>query len=174
MTKAVKKLMWLVEGIVTSMFAISVLIIIAHVFWRYVLIDPITWSNQIVRALFCWMTYLGIPCLFNRNVMMSFDLIQDMLPERQHDLLKIFFRILGILFCVAWLYFSMKLCLAKTSVGKFFPGLIPFIGQIPKNALYGAQPVCCVLMIIVFVSQIFELIKDYISAGKVEKKEAAE
>ena len=27
-----------------------------------------------------------------------FDLIQDMLPERQHDLLKIFFRILGIPF----------------------------------------------------------------------------
>ena len=171
MTKAVNKLMWLIECIVTIMFAFCVVLVVCQVFWRYVLVDPITWSNQVVRALFCWMTYLGIPCLFHRNVMMSFDLVQDMLPERQHDLLKIFFRILGILFCIAWLYFSWKLCTAKTSVGKFFPGLIPIVGQIPKNALYGVQPVCCVLMIVVFVSQIIELVKDYIAAGKAAKKE---
>ncbi len=174
MTKAVKKLMWLIEGLVTVMFAICVLLVVAQVFWRYVLVDPITWSNQVVRALFCWMTYLGIPCLFSRNVMMSFDLVQDMLPERQHDLLKIVFRILGIGFCAMWFWFSMELCMAKTSVGKFFPGLIPIIHQIPKNALYGAQPVCCVLTTIVFISQIIELVKDYIAVGKAEKKEVAE
>lgn len=174
MTKAVNKLMWLIECIVTIMFAFCVVLVVAQVFWRYVLVDPITWSNQVVRALFCWMTYLGIPCLFHRNVMMSFDLVQDMLPERQHDLLKIVFRILGILFCIAWFYFSMELCMAKTSVGKFFPGLIPIIHQIPKNALYGAQPVCCVLTIIVFLNQIVALVKDYVAAGKAEKKEAVE
>lgn len=172
MTKAVKMLMQFVEIIVTVMFAISVVLVIAQVFWRYVLNDPITWTNQIVRALFCWMTYLGIPCLFNRNVMMSFDMIQDMLPERSHDIVKIVHRVLGIFFCVMWFYFSMKLCTANTSVGKTFPGVIPIIHQLPKNALYSAQPVCCVLTVIVMVSQCIDLAKDYIRVGK-EKKEAA-
>ena len=170
MTKAVDKLMWLIECIVTIMFAFCVILVVAQVFWRYVLVDPITWSNQVVRAFFCWMTYLGIPVLFHRNIMMSFDLIQDLLPERQHDLLKILFRILGIGFCIMWFWFSMELCMAKTSVGKFFPGLIPIIHQIPKNALYSAQPVCCVLTTIVFLKQIVELTKDYIAVGKAQKE----
>lgn len=174
MAKIVNRLMWLIEGIVTFLFAVCCLLVAAQVFWRYVLVDPITWSNQVVRALFVWMTYLGIPCLFNRNIMMSFDLLQDMLPERAHDLLKIFFRILGIGFCIMWFWFSMELCLAKTSMGKFFPGLIPVIHQIPKNALYSAQPVCCVLTTIVFIKQIIEISRDYAAAGKARRKEAGE
>jgi len=156
--KVVDKLMKIVEQIVTVLFAVSVVLVICQVFWRYVLGDPITWSSQISRALFCWMVYLGIPCLFNNNVLMSFDLIQNRLPDRAHTCLTIFFRLLGLFFCVSWFYFSYLLCVSPTTVGKFFPGALPVIQQLPKNALYVAQPVCCVLLFIVQVSQISGLI----------------
>lgn len=151
MIKATKKIMQFVELIVTVMFAVSVILVVAQVIWRYLLNDPITWTNQISRALFCWMTYLGIPILFNRNILMSFDLVQNSIKGTANIWLKIAFRVLGLFFCISWFIFSLELCVK--SVGLVFPGI-----AIPKNALYGAQIVCCVLMFVVQVSQIYELL----------------
>ena len=151
MVKAVNKLMKGVEFIVTVLFAVSVILVIAQVFWRYVLGDPITWTNQISRALFVWMTYLGIPVLFSRNILMSFDLLQEKVKGAANIFLRVGFRVIGLFFCICWFIFSWELC--SKSVGLVFPGI-----AIPKNALYGAQNVCCVLLFIVQVSQIVELL----------------
>lgn len=151
MVKAVNKLMKGVEFIVTVLFAVSVILVIAQVFWRYVLGDPITWTNQISRALFVWMTYLGIPVLFSRNILMSFDLLQEKVKGAANVFLRVGFRVIGLFFCICWFIFSWELC--SKSVGLVFPGI-----AIPKNALYGAQNVCCVLLFIVQVSQIVELL----------------
>ncbi len=151
MMKIVDKIMRVVEFIVTLMFALSVLLVMAQVFWRYVLGDPITWTNQISRALFIWMTYLGIPVLFNRNILMSFDLLQEKVKGAANIWLKIGFRVLGLFFCICWFIFSWQLCMK--SVGLVFPGI-----AIPKNALYGAQNVCCALLFIVQLGQITDLL----------------
>lgn len=151
MMKVVDKIMRVVEFVVTLMFALSVLLVMAQVFWRYVLGDPITWTNQISRALFIWMTYLGIPVLFNRNILMSFDLLQEKVKGAANIWLKIGFRVLGLFFCICWFIFSWQLCMK--SVGLVFPGI-----AIPKNALYGAQNVCCALLFIVQLGQITDLL----------------
>ena len=57
MNKAVSILMRFVEFLVTLLFAVSVLLVIAQVFWRRVLLDPIGWTEQISRALFCCSAY---------------------------------------------------------------------------------------------------------------------
>ena len=149
--KIVDKIMRVVEFVVTLMFALSVLLVMAQVFWRYVLGDPLTWTNQISRALFIWMTYLGIPVLFNRNILMSFDLLQEKVKGAANIWLKIGFRVLGLFFCICWFIFSWQLCMK--SVGLVFPGI-----AIPKNALYGAQNVCCALLFIVQLGQITDLL----------------
>lgn len=151
MMKIVDKIMRVVEFVVTLMFALSVLLVMAQVFWRYVLGDPLTWTNQISRALFIWMTYLGIPVLFNRNILMSFDLLQEKVKGAANIWLKIGFRVLGLFFCICWFIFSWQLCMK--SVGLVFPGI-----AIPKNALYGAQNVCCALLFIVQLGQITDLL----------------
>ena len=95
MNKAVSMLMRFVEFVVTLLFAISVLLVVAQVFWRRILQDPIGWTEQISRALFCWMTMLGIPVLFNRNILMSFDMVHS--DQR-------FFRCIGDCFCFRHAY----------------------------------------------------------------------
>lgn len=101
MNKAVSILMRFVEFLVTLLFAVSVLLVIAQVFWRRVLLDPIGWTEQISRALFCWMTMLGIPVLFNRNILMSFDMVQNLFKDLAHAWLRIAFRVIGISFASA-------------------------------------------------------------------------
>ena len=162
MNKAVSMLMRFVEFVVTLLFAISVLLVVAQVFWRRILQDPIGWTEQISRALFCWMTMLGIPVLFNRNILMSFDMVQNLFKDRAHIWLRIAFRVIGIFFCSCWFIFSLELC--KVSVGLVFSGV-----AIPKNALYSAQCACCVLMFIVQLDQIISLLKE-LRRGSKEKE----
>ena len=157
--------MHVVEIIVTILFLISVILVICQVFWRYVLVDPISWTSQISRALFCWMTYLGIPVLFKRNILMSFDLVQDSLNDVAHIWLRIAFRVIGLFFCVCWFVFCLEFC--KECVGQKFPGI-----PLPQNSLYGAQLVCCVLLFFIQVAQIIEFLKEIKTMKKSEKKEA--
>ena len=82
---------------------------------------------------------------------MSFDLLQEKVKGAANIWLKIGFRVLGLFFCICWFIFSWELC--SKSVGLVFPGI-----AIPKNALYGAQNVCCALLFIVQISQIVELL----------------
>lgn len=150
MIKAVKALMKFIEGLLIAMLLVSVLIVVMQIVWRYVLRTPLSWTDQTARFLFVWMTMLGIPVLFNRNILMSFDLVQDKLGDHAHDLLRIAFRVLGLFFCVCWFIFSLQLC--ETSGGNYFAGI-----RIPYNALYSAQPVCCALLFLVQITQIVEL-----------------
>lgn len=161
MVKAVKNLMKYVEALLVIMLFASVAIVVMQIIWRYILRDPLSWTDQMARFLFIWMTMLGIPVLFNRNILMSFDILQNKMNEKNHNFLKIALRVLGLFFCVSYFFFSLQLCMK--SAGNYFAGI-----KIPYNALYSAQPVCCVLLALVQSAQIVEIVGQL--RGKGEKK----
>lgn len=152
-----------VEWLLIALLLFSVVVVVMQIIWRKILGDPLSWTDQTARFLFVWMTMLGIPVLFNRNILMSFDLIQNKLGDRSHIVLRIVFRVIGLFFCICYFLFSMKLCV--NSVGNYFAGI-----EIPYNMLYSAQPVCCVLLFLVQTTQIIELARELRAPGK----EAAE
>ena len=152
MIKTVKKVMQFVEWLLILLLFVSVVIVVMQIIWRKVLRDPLSWTDQTARFLFVWMTMLGIPVLFNKNILMSFDLVQEKLKDRSRDIFRIVFRILGLFFSVAYFLFSMQLCMK--SVGNYFAGI-----RIPYNWLYSSQPVCCVLLFFVLLAQTIEILQ---------------
>lgn len=152
MIKAVKKVMTFVEWLLILLLFISVVIVVMQIIWRKILRDPLSWTDQTARFLFVWMTMLGIPVLFHRNILMSFDLLQEKLKDTSRDIFRIVFRVLGLFFSVAYFLFSMQLCLK--SIGNYFAGI-----KIPYNWLYSSQPVCCVLLFFVLLAQIIEIVQ---------------
>ncbi len=151
LVKAVNKLMKVVEFVVTALLAAAVVIVILQIFWRYVLSNPLGWTDQMARFMFMWIIMLGIPVMFNRNIMMSFDMILENIHGKPHDIIHIVIRLLGVAFCVCYFLFALKLC--QMSAGKTFPGV-----KIPYNFLYAAQPSCCVLLAIVLLKQAYEFV----------------
>jgi TRAP-type C4-dicarboxylate transport system permease small subunit len=51
----------------------------AQVIWRYVLNDPIYWSEELARYLFVWLTFLAAAMAFRDHKHMAVDLIQPFL-----------------------------------------------------------------------------------------------
>jgi TRAP-type C4-dicarboxylate transport system permease small subunit len=53
-----------------------------QVFFRYVLNMPLSWSEECVRYLFVWTTFLGAPVGIKRGGHASFDILPKKLPDK--------------------------------------------------------------------------------------------
>lgn len=148
--------------LVTLILMAIVIIVTLQVFFRYVLAMPIGWSEQICRLLFLWGIMLGIPVTFYEKSELVFDILLMKFPSKLQFVLNVCYAVLGIAFCVFYFVASMEL--VTFTGARLTPGVV-----MPYNVLYGAQPVCAVLMGLVFIERTVAILKK----GK-EKEGAAE
>ncbi len=146
MVRFVDKIMRVVEVIMIALLTAAVLVIVAQIFWRYVLRAPLGWTEQVARTGFIWLVMLGIPAMFNRNIKMSFDIILNKIPGRANTVIQFALLLVGLSFCV--FYFTAGLQLCMRTGGRMVPGM-----PIPLNLLYSAQPAGSALLFIVFLKQ---------------------
>ena len=130
----------------------TVVIVCFQVFFRYVLKSPIGWSEQICRLLFLWSIMLGIPVIFDKKVDMAFDIFFNMYPLKGKRIASILFNLIGLAFSVFYLTCGLQLCIRTGS--RMTAGV-----KMPMNFLYGAQPVCAILLALVFIVRLVEAIK---------------
>lgn len=64
----------IVGQVLTVVFGAMVVIIFAQVIFRYVLVMPLSWSEELARFLFVWATFLGASIAFydNSHIRVSF------------------------------------------------------------------------------------------------------
>ena len=154
MNKLVDKLMSCVEAILIALMGTSVLIVVMQILWRYVFQSPLGWTEQIARSEFIWIVMLGIPVMFNRGITMSFDVVLQKITGKAHKIIQIALRVIGMAFCTFYFVASIELCISAGS--RTISGV-----PLPYNALYGAQPVCAVLLFLVFIKQLIGLIRGF-------------
>jgi TRAP-type C4-dicarboxylate transport system permease small subunit len=68
-----KKLAALEDGLVMVLVAIIALILGAGVLFRYILNDPLTWSEEFVVTLFVWSVMLGVPSALRARMHIRID-----------------------------------------------------------------------------------------------------
>ena len=76
--KVVRKL---VGTLVTVMLAVLVVIVLAAVFYRYVLSDSITWSSEAARYLCVWIGFLSASLIMNERGHIGLDFIINMVSR---------------------------------------------------------------------------------------------
>lgn len=57
-------------------------LVIAAVFFRYVLNDPLTWTEETIVLLFTWMLFIGLASAFRTRVHIRIDALLIALPPR--------------------------------------------------------------------------------------------
>ncbi|WP_191059911.1 TRAP transporter small permease [Geminicoccus harenae] len=62
-------------------------LVIAAVFFRYVLSDPLIWSEEFIVIVFTWMLFVGLSSGFRARMHLRVDALLVVLPERWRSLL---------------------------------------------------------------------------------------
>lgn len=77
-----ERLTVVLEFLALACMAVMTVLIVAQVVLRYVFNDPLTWSEELARIVFIYMTFLGIGAAYGRRRHMFVDAIVILLPMK--------------------------------------------------------------------------------------------
>jgi len=120
------------------MVALSVDILLG-VFSRYVLVQTFTWYDEVARAVFVWMVFLGAAAGVRRQAHFRLHLAVDRLPARAQHGVEVF----GLLVVIGFAAVLVQQGAALVELGRFQQ--TPVMGM-PKSWIYAAMPVGGVLI----------------------------
>lgn len=126
-----------------------VVIAMAAVWWRYIVNDPMSWSEQVSRILFVWMTFLGAAVLYRQRLHIAIDMIVLALPLPIQRVLYWTAEIGVLIFVVVFFIFGLKLSLDTWD--NTFGAL-----DITPASFYLAAPASSALMILFFIEKMLD------------------
>lgn len=147
--KGVDFVMKIAENLLWILLSIAVVCVVLQIFSRYVLGNSFTWTEQAARYLFIWMVMIGCPVMFHHRIFIAFDLILMVLPEKVQYVINLIIKVCTMAFSCYYFYWSLQLVIQ--TMGRHTSGF-----EVPFWALYGAQPVFCVLLFVCMLGLICE------------------
>jgi TRAP-type C4-dicarboxylate transport system permease small subunit len=129
--------------------AAIVLITVVSVWYRYVLGAPLSWTEQVSRILFVWVTFLGAAVLYRRMLHIVIDMMVMMLPPPLQRVVYWTNQALIFVFAAMLLWFGGKLSI--DNLGQTFGAL-----EITPASFYAAAPVSAALILLYWVEKIVD------------------
>ena len=133
--------MQLLEYFVAFLMVAMVLLVFANVIARYVFNFGLTWSEEVSRFLFVWITFLGASLALERGAHMGFDSLIKLAPwvARRYLIALGYLAIGGFLYAL----FHGGLKVVDVTMNYLAPST-----SIPTGWVYAIVPVTAVLMMI--------------------------
>jgi TRAP-type C4-dicarboxylate transport system permease small subunit len=129
-----------VEWVCMALMVVLSVDLILGVFSRYVLVRTFTWYDEIARACFVWLTFLGAAVGVKRQAHFRLHILVDRLSPRRREAVEILLPLLIIFFAGV----LIQQGLVFLELGKFQQ--TPVMG-LPKTWIYAAIPIGGTLMI---------------------------
>ena len=93
-----------------AMLACTVLLTVLQVFFRYVVGDPLSWSEELSRWLFVWTVYLGWPLLISKHKHMRLEFLIGRVDEDKARWLNLFSQVIVAAACWAMMFHGWDFC----------------------------------------------------------------
>lgn len=153
MKSIVKFLDRLEEVILISMFAGMVLIIFFQVIMRYGFNNSLSWSEELGKLLFVWLSWLGISIGAKRGEHIKITMLIDKLSFIKAHVLNIISEIIVMIICAITTYYGIILIIKQINVN--YAGI-----KISMAWGYLAVVTGCCIMILRNFTSIITSIKD--------------
>lgn len=148
--------------ILVSMFISMVLIIFFQVVMRKLFNNSLSWSEELGKFIFVWISWLGISVGQMRGEHIRITVLLDKLSHKNQQILNVISELVVIAICLFTAYYSYTLVLSQSST--------PYAGiKISMSWGYLSVFVGCILMVLRCIISIIDYISIYRNSGK-EKK----
>lgn len=88
------------EILLVALISAMSALIIAQIFMRFAIGSSITWSEELARYLFIWMTWIGTSYAVRKNAHIRVTALSQKLPEKFTHHFNILIHIIFLMFCV--------------------------------------------------------------------------
>jgi TRAP-type C4-dicarboxylate transport system permease small subunit len=143
----IRRLTWLVERLLIGLCAAIALVVFLQVLFRYLLRQPLFWSEELPRYLLIWMSFLAAAVAQREEGHINITLALNWLPPRVRRVAHLASNVLMLAFLGVLIY-SGSLVTRITAAHR------STALQIPMAAVYAALPVGAILMAVYLVLQI--------------------
>jgi len=116
-------------------FITATVLMFTNVVLRYVFKAGLPWSEELIRYLIIWATFIGIGLNARKNAHVSIDFFAAFLSKKGQRNLIIFADIVSVVFCLLMLSFSMETVLKQIATEQKSPAL-----QVPFYIVYAGLP----------------------------------
>jgi TRAP-type C4-dicarboxylate transport system permease small subunit len=114
------------DGVNLSLFALLLILAVTQVVFRYVLMIPLPWTEELARFTLVWVTFLGAASVTRRKLHLAVDiLISKLAPEKARGL-SISFDLLILIFLGTALWGAI---IMMEEAMPIFAGSIPWLSQ---------------------------------------------
>ena len=86
-----------------------VAIVSAQVWYRFILNDPLSWSEEAARYLFVWISFMGAAAGVRYQVHLGIDLMEKILPAGSYRLVVIIVNLIIQVFLLMIIYWGFKI-----------------------------------------------------------------
>ena len=163
MRKVIDKI---IEILCTVIMGYMVLAVCWQVITRFILKNPSTLTEEILRYLLVWTTMVGGAYAYGRRKHLSINMLTKKLPHKQQKMLDIIIQVIVIVFAVVVMIMG-GLHLVGTTSNQISAAL-----HLPMPYVYASIPVGGILIIFYSLIFIMEDIKEM--SGKAAEPAAAE
>ena len=125
-------------------------IIVLQVFFRYVLNNSLSWSEELARYLFIWMIYIGISYGVKLDKHICVDAVYTFMPKSIKRGYAIVAYLLFLAFAVFIVYYGIMVVGMQISSGQVSPAM-----GLPMQYVYAAPVVGMILTIIRLIQKIY-------------------
>lgn len=110
-----KWLEWVAIGICILCGGLLFSVTILGVLFRYVLMAPLRWSEELARMLLIWIVFFGGSIATREGKHLKLDFFENIFPPMFKRIIELFSILLGLLFLAILLYTSYSM---MTEIGK--------------------------------------------------------
>lgn len=134
----------------TVLLVFMTFLVIWQVFTRYVLNDPASFTEELVRYSLIWTGFIGAAYAFSTREHMALTFLRDKLDESNIKRLKVAVDVVILLFALAILVIGgTKLTIAASME---YSALLGF----PRSLVYSMAPISGVFIVIIQIINIYE------------------
>ncbi len=141
-----------VEKIVGTICVVSMVVVLfLQVFTRYVLRNPLYWSEELARIILIWSVFLGAVFSFRSGTHMRIDILMKKLPMRLRMAVNLVSKTIVTVF-------SVVLVIHGSILSSKMMRIIAPATKIPTGIIYLVLPIfACLTVIIVWIHPTREL-----------------
>ena len=126
------------KHILNVLLAVLVVAVFLQVFFRYVLKNPIAWTEELSRYSLVWLTFLGAAYAVSLKQNISIEIIRNKLPLIGKKIMYTIATLVSLLFCIYLIKYGY--ILASSSMKQLSPVL-----RVPMGLVYYIIPVSAFL-----------------------------